>query len=53
MYAVVKSRRPFEIKLKKACIVGAFYDKQLIDIMKIPTSHEPLLVMPVGYPVDD
>lgn len=33
----------------KAGIVGAFHDKELIDVMNIPLSHEPLLIMPVGY----
>ncbi|MDM8544059.1 SagB/ThcOx family dehydrogenase [Desulfococcaceae bacterium HSG9] len=33
----------------KAGIVGAFHDKKLIDVMKIPRTHEPLLIMPVGY----
>jgi SagB-type dehydrogenase family enzyme len=34
----------------RAGIVGAFRDKDLIEIMKLPRSHEPLLIMPVGYP---
>ena len=33
----------------KAGIVGAFHDRKLIDVLKIPHSHEPLLIMPVGY----
>jgi len=33
----------------KAGIVGAFDDEQLVDILKIPRAHEPLLIMPVGY----
>jgi SagB-type dehydrogenase family enzyme len=33
----------------KAGIVGAFHDKELIEVMNIPSSHEPLLIMPVGY----
>jgi SagB-type dehydrogenase family enzyme len=33
-----------------AGIVGAFRDQVVIDTMKIPESHEPLLIMPVGYP---
>lgn len=33
----------------KAGIVGAFHDETLIRVMKLPSSHEPLLVMPVGY----
>ena len=33
-----------------ACgIVGAFQDRTLQEILKLPSSHEPLLVMPVGY----
>ena len=34
----------------RAGIVGAFRDKELIEIMKLPRSHEPLLILPVGYP---
>jgi nitroreductase len=33
----------------KAGIVGAFHDKELIEIMEIPRTHEPLLIMSVGY----
>ena len=33
----------------KAGIVGAFHDKKLIEVMEIPPSHEPLLIMPIGY----
>ena len=32
-----------------AGIVGAFHDHEVIQVMKIPLSHEPLLIMPVGY----
>lgn len=32
-----------------AGIVGAFHDEEVIRVMKIPSSHEPLLIMPVGY----
>jgi SagB-type dehydrogenase family enzyme len=32
-----------------AGIVGAFHDKVLIDILKIPYSYKPLLIMPIGY----
>ena len=32
-----------------AGIVGAFRDEDVIRIMNIPPSHEPLLIMPVGY----
>ena len=34
-----------------ACgIVGAFQDRTLQELMHLPQQHEPLLVMPVGYP---
>lgn len=33
----------------KAGIVGAFHDVELVQILKIPPTHEPLLIMPVGY----
>jgi SagB-type dehydrogenase family enzyme len=32
-----------------AGIVGAFDDKALAQVLKLPPAHEPLLVMPVGY----
>lgn len=32
-----------------AGIVGAFDDEKLSDVMNIPSVHEPLLLMPVGY----
>jgi SagB-type dehydrogenase family enzyme len=32
-----------------AGIVGAFHDAKLIDALNIPSAHEPLLLMPVGY----
>lgn len=32
-----------------AGIVGAFDDREVISTLKIPTSHQPLLIMPVGY----
>ena len=32
-----------------AGIVGAFEDKALAQVLKLPPVHEPLLVMPVGY----
>ena len=32
-----------------AGIVGAFHDSEVVRVLKIPPSHEPLLVMPVGY----
>jgi SagB-type dehydrogenase family enzyme len=34
-----------------ACgIVGAFEDRTLKEVLHLPQEHEPLLVMPVGYP---
>lgn len=33
----------------KAGIVGAFRDHTLKRVLKIPPSHEPLMIMPVGY----
>lgn len=33
----------------RAGIVGAFHDNDVIRILKIKRSHEPLLIMPVGY----
>lgn len=35
----------------EAGIVGAFHDAKLTDAMGVPTAHEPILLMPVGYPV--
>jgi SagB-type dehydrogenase family enzyme len=32
-----------------AGIVGAFEDRNLSQVLKLPPAHEPLLVMPVGY----
>jgi SagB-type dehydrogenase family enzyme len=34
----------------KAGIVGAFEKEDLGQALHIPAAHEPLLVMPVGYP---
>ena len=34
----------------KSGIVGAFNNKQIIKTMGIPTNHDPLLIMPVGFP---
>jgi hypothetical protein len=31
-----------------AGIVCSFHDERVIKVMKIPKSHEPLLIMPVG-----
>jgi SagB-type dehydrogenase family enzyme len=33
----------------EAGIVGAFEDQKVIQVMKIKSTHEPLLIMPVGY----
>ena len=33
----------------RAGIVGAFHDSDVIRVMKIKRSHEPLLILPVGY----
>jgi SagB-type dehydrogenase family enzyme len=35
----------------EAGIVGAFRDEGISDAMNIPSPHEPILLMPVGYPV--
>jgi SagB-type dehydrogenase family enzyme len=32
-----------------AGIIGAFDDRALAEVLKLPPGHEPLLVMPVGY----
>lgn len=32
-----------------AGIVGAFEDRNITQVLKIPAQHEPLLIMPVGY----
>ncbi len=33
-------------------IVGAFRDQELIQVLNITESHEPLLIMPAGYGLD-
>ena len=33
----------------KAGIIGAFHDTKLNKILNLPRTHEPLLIMPVGY----
>jgi SagB-type dehydrogenase family enzyme len=33
----------------KSGIVGAYHDEKLVEILNLPRTHEPLLVMPVGY----
>ena len=37
------------VEQMEAGVAGAFHDSKLIKAMKIPRSHEPLLIMPVGY----
>jgi len=32
-----------------AGIVGAFNDEQVVQVMGLPSQHEPLLILPVGY----
>jgi SagB-type dehydrogenase family enzyme len=34
----------------KTGIVGAYHDEKLIEIINLPPTHEPLLVIPIGYP---
>jgi SagB-type dehydrogenase family enzyme len=34
----------------KAGIVGAFQNEELVKALGIPATHDPLLVMPVGFP---
>jgi SagB-type dehydrogenase family enzyme len=33
-----------------AGIVGAFQDTEIIEVIGLPSFHEPLIIMPVGYP---
>jgi len=33
----------------RAGIVGAFEDRKVIKVMEIPSTHQPLLIMPVGF----
>jgi len=33
----------------EAGIVGAFEDEKVVQVMGIKRTHEPLLIMPVGY----
>lgn len=33
----------------EAGIVGAFHDERVARVLQIPASHEPLLIMPVGF----
>jgi SagB-type dehydrogenase family enzyme len=32
-----------------AGIVGAFHDQRVIEVLNISDTHEPLLIMPIGY----
>lgn len=34
----------------KAGMIGAFVNKQVIESLMLPPNHDPLLLMPVGYP---
>jgi SagB-type dehydrogenase family enzyme len=34
----------------KAAIVGAFQKEDVVKALRIPAAHEPLLIMPVGFP---
>ena len=36
----------------KAGIVGAFNNRDVVKTMGLPASHDPLLIMPVGFPPD-
>jgi SagB-type dehydrogenase family enzyme len=36
----------------KAGIVGAYHDNEVIRVLDIPRAHEPLLIMPIGHPLD-
>jgi SagB-type dehydrogenase family enzyme len=31
-------------------VVGAFYDQQVQEVLKLPEDHKPLYIMPVGHP---
>ena len=33
-----------------SCMVGAFDDSRISAVLRLPTEHEPLYIMPVGYP---
>jgi len=33
-----------------SCMVGAFDDSKVAAVLSLPTEHEPLYIMPVGYP---
>jgi SagB-type dehydrogenase family enzyme len=35
----------------EAGLVGAFHDAEVIGAINIPSNHEPILLMPVGYPM--
>lgn len=32
------------------CVIGAFRDEMITDILKLPKEHEPVLVLTIGYP---
>jgi len=33
-----------------SCMVGAFDDSRVAAVLNLPAEHEPLYIMPVGYP---
>lgn len=33
--------------------VGAFHDEKVKEVLNLPASHEPLYLIPIGYPVKD
>lgn len=35
----------------RTAMVGAYQDQLLGQVLNLPPSHEPLLIMPVGYPI--
>jgi SagB-type dehydrogenase family enzyme len=56
-YAMIEAGHVAENIFLQACasgmaagIVGAFMDEDVVRIMDIPATHEPLLIMPAGYP---
>ena len=34
-------------------VIGAFYDDQIKEVMKLPENEEPLYIMPVGRKMND
>ncbi|MDP2991722.1 MAG: nitroreductase family protein, partial [Kiritimatiellota bacterium] len=35
-----------------SCMIGAFDDSGIAAVLSLPMEHEPLYIMPVGYPND-